>query len=145
MMDTPVQDLLLSNIATQCSLSAHSLVNLLHAQIQSEELVAWWYNISCKYLGPIPFICAANPILDLHTCGSTLLMSRLCSIDDVATSSEFASSWKLCLQCISRYATVSSIAKKSLSLLKASGECLLPDDSALLVSSSILRDTGGYH
>ena len=60
-METPVQDLLLSNIATQCSLSAHSLVNLLHAQIQSEDMVAWWYNISCKYSGLVPYIALLTP------------------------------------------------------------------------------------
>lgn len=47
-MEARVEDLMLSDIATQCALSAHILVTLLNSQIQSKCLVAWWFNISCR-------------------------------------------------------------------------------------------------
>jgi hypothetical protein len=44
-----VQDLILSEIAAQCVLSADSLARCLDMHIRAQNLVAWWYNISCKY------------------------------------------------------------------------------------------------
>ncbi|KAE8383726.1 fungal-specific transcription factor domain-containing protein [Aspergillus bertholletiae] len=107
-----VQDLIVCNIATQCALSAHNLVNLLHTQIQTHNLVAWWYNISY-----------------LHTGGSTLLMARMCTLDNSDLSQEFPRSWELCLQCIARYTGVSSIAARSFWLLQESANRLLPNNT----------------
>lgn len=45
---TRIQDLMLSDIAAQCVLSADRLVRCLDAHIRSQSLVAWWYNIGCK-------------------------------------------------------------------------------------------------
>ncbi|KAJ5636946.1 fungal-specific transcription factor domain-containing protein [Penicillium longicatenatum] len=109
-MEAKVQDLMLSDIATQCASSAHNLIKILDAQISMGSLVAWWYNISY-----------------LHTCGSTLLMAQLSTLNDMALSSQLSGSWDTCLQCISRYAGVSSIAKKSVRLLEKSRQCLLAD------------------
>jgi hypothetical protein len=57
-------------------------------------------------------------------------MAQLCTFNDPAMSSEFASSWKLCLECIFSYTNVSSIAKKSCSLLRDSARHLLPENSS---------------
>jgi hypothetical protein len=46
-----VQDLMLSDIAAQCVLTADALVRCLDTHIRSQSLVAWWYNIGCK---PLP-------------------------------------------------------------------------------------------
>lgn len=43
-----VQDLMQSEIAAQCVLSADSLVRCLATHIHSQSLTAWWYNIGCK-------------------------------------------------------------------------------------------------
>ncbi|OQE43137.1 hypothetical protein PENCOP_c003G04534 [Penicillium coprophilum] len=110
-MEVRVQELMLSDIATQCASSANSLVKLLAAQIHEGNLVAWWYNISY-----------------LHTCGSTLLMAQLSTLNDMALSRELSDSWDLCLRCISRYKRVSSIAEKSARLLEKSRRCLLPEE-----------------
>ncbi|KAL2783210.1 fungal-specific transcription factor domain-containing protein [Aspergillus keveii] len=118
MMDARAQDLVLKDLGTQCALSAHSLVKLLGGQVQSKSLVAWWYNISY-----------------LHTCGSTLLMARVCILKDMAISGDLFRSWELCLQCISRYTSVSSIARKSVRLLKESAKCLISEDTVSRTSS----------
>ncbi|KAL3440787.1 fungal-specific transcription factor domain-containing protein [Aspergillus insuetus] len=112
LMEARAQDLVLTDLATQCALSAHNLVKFLGGQTQSKSLVAWWYNISY-----------------LHTCGSTLLMARLCIFKDMAISNELCRSWELCLQCISRYNGVSSIARKSVRLLKESAKCLIAQET----------------
>ncbi|KAL3464907.1 fungal-specific transcription factor domain-containing protein [Aspergillus heterothallicus] len=112
LMEARAQDLVLTDLATQCALSAHNLVKLLGGQTQRKTLVAWWYNISY-----------------LHTCGSTLLMSRLCDFKDMTIPNQLCRSWELCLQCISRYIGVSSIARKSVRLLKESAKCLIPQET----------------
>ncbi|KAK5659812.1 hypothetical protein OQA88_1024 [Cercophora sp. LCS_1] len=109
-----VQDLTLSEIAAQCVLSADSLVRCLDAHIKSQSLVAWWYNIGY-----------------LHTCGSTLLMGRMCSFSNAVVRREsLAQSLDLCLQSLSQYTALSSIALKSVNLLQESTKRLLPDRAA---------------
>ncbi|CCC05646.1 unnamed protein product [Sordaria macrospora k-hell] len=108
-----VQDLMQSEIAAQCVLSADSLVRCLATHIHSQSLTAWWYNIGY-----------------LHTAGSTLLMGQLCSFGGSAVRPDsLSASWKLCLECISRYTGVSSIANKSYHLLKDSAKHLLSGDN----------------
>ncbi|KAK3897730.1 fungal-specific transcription factor domain-containing protein [Staphylotrichum tortipilum] len=102
-----VQDLMLSDIAAQCVLTADALVRCLDTHIRSHSLVAWWYNIGS---------------------GSTLLMGRLCSFNDAVVKRDaLAASWELCLQSLSRYITLSSIADKSVYLLQESARRLLPE------------------
>ncbi|KAK4199005.1 putative transcriptional activator [Triangularia verruculosa] len=109
-----VQDLMLSDIAAQCVLSADSLVKCLDTHIRSQSLAAWWYNISY-----------------LHTCGSTLLMGQLCSFNEsIVTRESLSASWELCLRCLSRYTGLSSIASKSFHLLQESSKRLLPEKLA---------------
>ncbi|KAK3402693.1 fungal-specific transcription factor domain-containing protein [Sordaria brevicollis] len=108
-----VQDLMQSEIAAQCVVSADSLVRSLDSHIHSHSLTAWWYNIGY-----------------LHTAGSTLLMGQLCSFGGSTVRAEsLAASWRLCLDCILRYTGVSSIANKSYHLLKDSAKRLLSDDN----------------
>ena len=138
---TRIQDLMLSDIAAQCVLSADSLVRCLDAHIRSQSLVAWWYNIGCKYFCPgmqshrpaflhLVARCTGSDWNqpDLHTCGSTLLMGRLCTFNDaVLKQKSLATSWDLCLQSLSRYTGLSSIADKSVHLLQGSSRRLLPN------------------
>ena len=44
----PLQGLVLCNVASQCVHSAQDLVSFLDSEIRSQELLAWWYNVSCK-------------------------------------------------------------------------------------------------
>lgn len=44
-----LHDLMLRNIAPQCLLIAHKMVEFLDADIRSRDLLAWWYNVSCKF------------------------------------------------------------------------------------------------
>ncbi|KAB5580894.1 fungal-specific transcription factor domain-containing protein [Coniochaeta sp. 2T2.1] len=109
-----VQDLMLSDIAAQCVLSADSLVRCLDTYIRAKSLVAWWYNISY-----------------LHTCGSTLLMGRLCNFTGATVKQEsLSATWEVCLRCISQYTGLSSIASKSFHLLKESARRLLPQPAS---------------
>ncbi|KAK4647013.1 uncharacterized protein QC761_121810 [Podospora bellae-mahoneyi] len=105
-----VQDLMLSDIAAQCVLSADSLVKCLDIHIRSQSLAAWWYNISY-----------------LHTCGSTLLMGLLCSFNESVVRRD---SLELCLRRLSQYTALSSIATKSYHLLQESSKRLLPERGA---------------
>ncbi|KAJ5520864.1 fungal-specific transcription factor domain-containing protein [Penicillium fimorum] len=92
----------------QCMLCADKLVKVLDAQIRSQSFVAWWYNVSY-----------------LHTSGSTILMGQLCAFDDESRTDQlFSESWDLCLQNLSRYTVLSTIAKKSFYLLQESAESL---------------------
>lgn len=61
-MEARVQDLMLSDMAAQCVLSAHNLVKFLDAQIHFQSMVAWWYNISCE-LPKIMYILHSRPYL----------------------------------------------------------------------------------
>ncbi|KAK4447154.1 fungal-specific transcription factor domain-containing protein [Podospora aff. communis PSN243] len=99
-----VQDLMLSDIAAQCVLSADSLVKALDVHIRSRRLIAWWYNVSCN----------------------TLLMGRLCSFaHNVVRPDSVTASWELCLASLSRYKTLSTVASKSYHLLQESARRLL--------------------
>lgn len=74
---------------------------------------------------------------DLHACGSTLLMGRLCSFDDSNVRREsLSASWKLCLECLSRYTGLSSVANKSFCLLQESARRPLPQDQQILLPLS---------
>ncbi|KAK4171980.1 putative transcriptional activator [Triangularia setosa] len=114
-----IQDFMLSDIAAQCVLSADSLVQCLDIHIRSQSLVAWWYNISY-----------------LHTCGSTLLMGQLCSFNEsVVKRGSLSASWEVCLQCLSGYTGLSSIASKSFHLLQESSRRLLPERTASIAQN----------
>lgn len=54
-------------------------------------------------------------------------MGQLCTFTGSTVLDEpLASSWELCLRCLSRYTGLSSIAKKSFHLLEESAKRLLP-------------------
>jgi hypothetical protein len=116
---------MLSGIAAQCVLSAQSLVRCLDTYIKTGNLAAWWYNISCECLA---LAIVPRLIADLHTCGSVLLMGQLCSFDDSLVNREsLTASWELCLRCLSRYTSLSSIATNSFNLLQESARRLLAE------------------
>ncbi|KAF9894111.1 hypothetical protein FE257_009084 [Aspergillus nanangensis] len=108
-----VEDLMLADVAAQCVYSAVTLIKFLDAQIRCHTLVAWWYNISY-----------------LHTCGSTLLMSRLCHFTNPDVLEDSSTIWDVCLRCISCYTGLNSIAYRSYHLLQDSAKRLLPNDSS---------------
>lgn len=73
---------------------------------------------------------------DLHTSGSTILIGRLCTFDDRRMPYEsLLTSWNLCLQYLSHYNEVSSVAKKSSHLLKQSAKRLVSKNHQLTVST----------
>ena len=47
-MEARLQELMLSDIASQCVLFAVQLNNFLSTQIQTQGFACWWYNISCQ-------------------------------------------------------------------------------------------------
>ncbi|KAL2140209.1 hypothetical protein VTI28DRAFT_4095 [Corynascus sepedonium] len=64
-------------------------------------------------------------------------MGRLCSFDNSNVRRESLSvSWKLCLECLSRYTGLSSVANKSFCLLQESARRLLPQDQQILLPLS---------
>ncbi|KAH7038961.1 fungal-specific transcription factor domain-containing protein [Macrophomina phaseolina] len=121
--EAKLEDVLLFSIAAQCIICAQSLVAFLNTQIQSQKLLAWWYDVSY-----------------LHSSASTLLMGLLCTFNDGSVSQKsISASWELGLQCLSRYTGASIIAKKSFSLLQESAKFLLPNtcNDDLVINSSV--------
>lgn len=44
-VDAPLEVMVLQNIAEQCVRSAQRLAEFLDAEIRSQDLIAWWYNV----------------------------------------------------------------------------------------------------
>ncbi|KAH6698494.1 fungal-specific transcription factor domain-containing protein [Leptodontidium sp. MPI-SDFR-AT-0119] len=108
-MEAGVSDSVLSSFASQTVLNACSFVTFLALGIGSHNFTCWWDNIGY-----------------LHTCGSTILIARLCQFDDPRiTDDSLSTSWGLCVQYLSRYTGVSIIAKRSSQLLRESAKRLL--------------------
>ncbi|OQV07336.1 Fungal specific transcription factor domain-containing protein [Cladophialophora immunda] len=101
-----LKDSVISDIAAQCVLLAVELVEFLTTQIQTDSFICWWYNIHY-----------------LHTSGSTILLGRLCTFHDGAVlPASLSSSWELCLQYLTRYENLSSVAQRSSQLLRESAK-----------------------
>lgn len=67
-------------------------------------------------------------------------MGRLCTFNDaVLKQTSLAASWNLCLQSLSRYTGLSSIADKSVNLLQGSLRRLLPEKEKVKLSSPMVR------
>lgn len=47
--NTRLEDIVLCNVASQCVASAQRLIAFLGTEIQSQDFLAWWYNVSCKW------------------------------------------------------------------------------------------------
>ncbi|CAI4214305.1 unnamed protein product [Parascedosporium putredinis] len=106
----PLEDLMLRNVAPQCLLVSQKMVEFLDEQIRSRDFIAWWYNVSY-----------------LHSAASTLFVGHLCrGIDDIISASALSASYELSVQCLSRYTSLSSIAKKSVQLLREGSKRLFP-------------------
>lgn len=120
---------MLHNIAEQCVRSAQRLVEFLHGEIRLQDFVAWWYNVSRRQLTALPDgDCPTYFEADLHSCGSTILIGRLCTFGEESGLDEpLSTAWDLCLQGLSRYAVVSSISRKSLCLLREYSWSILPN------------------
>ncbi|WKT42107.1 hypothetical protein QSH57_006913 [Fusarium oxysporum f. sp. vasinfectum] len=107
-LEVSVEDLVVSSIASQCVLSAQGLISFLEDETQSKGCQAWWYNV--RYL---------------HCSASIMLLAQLCNFGD---GSSFRQSPKTfleqCLQCLSNYKELSSVARKSIKLLKDASESL---------------------
>jgi hypothetical protein len=57
-VEAKLEDLVVSNIATQCVLCAQASVKLLSNEIHKQSLKAWWYNVNCKWPSPVkPTLC----------------------------------------------------------------------------------------
>ncbi|EWZ84227.1 hypothetical protein FOWG_12041 [Fusarium oxysporum f. sp. lycopersici MN25] len=107
-LEVSVEDLVVSSIASQCVLSAQGLTSFLEDETQSKGCQAWWYNV--RYL---------------HCSASIMLLAQLCNFGD---GSSFRQSPKAlleqCLKCLSNYKELSSVARKSIKLLKDAYESL---------------------
>ncbi|PCD42918.1 hypothetical protein AU210_005442 [Fusarium oxysporum f. sp. radicis-cucumerinum] len=107
-LEVSVEDLVVSSIASQCVLSAQGLASFLEDETQSKGCQAWWYNV--RYL---------------HCSASIMLLAQLCNFGD---GSSFRQSPKAlleqCLKCLSNYKELSSVARKSIKLLKDAYESL---------------------
>lgn len=104
--------MLISSIAIQCVID--SLIKFLNSELRSQNLVAWWYDVSCKCQDRQFDQDHADRVLhtDLHSCASTLLMTRLCIFSDSSfTDESLSASWDLCLQCLSGYTEITLIAR----------------------------------
>lgn len=67
-------------------------------------------------------------------------MGRLCTFNDaVLKQTSLAASWDLCLQSLSRYTGLSSIADKSMHLLQGSLRRLLPEREKVKLTSPTER------
>ncbi|KAL5601549.1 hypothetical protein FOBRF1_009082 [Fusarium oxysporum] len=107
-LEVSVEDLVVSSIASQCVLSAQGLISFLEDETQSKGCQAWWYNV--RYL---------------HCSASIMLLAQLCNFGD---GGSFRQSPKAlleqCLKCLSNYKELSSVARKSIKLLKDASESL---------------------
>ena len=64
--------------------------------------------------------------LVLHTCGSTILMGKTCNFPDASfTTDSLAAGWGTCLKNLEGYTRLSSVARKSYSLLRQSAKRLV--------------------
>ncbi|KAF3003820.1 hypothetical protein E8E14_001344 [Neopestalotiopsis sp. 37M] len=103
-----VSNVVLSGMAAQCLECTLSLVKLLGTNIESHEFTCWWDNISY-----------------LYTCATTILMGKNCHFQGGQISEKsLVSNWSMCLQYLSEYAKISSIAEKSSRLLQESAKQL---------------------
>jgi hypothetical protein len=97
------------------------LVHFLNDRIETENFNCWWYNISSKSACLYSRTENLHVVLVLYTCGSTILMGRYCDMKcgGIATGTEALTfAWDLCLQRLTHYSEMSSIAKKSASVLR---------------------------
>lgn len=80
----------------------------------------------------------------LHTCGSNLLMARMCIFTEARFTNEFLTSrWNMCLKGLERYTGLSSIARKSLYLLRHSAKRLIsPSRAPAYAGRPFGQDTG---
>ncbi|KAH6698505.1 fungal-specific transcription factor domain-containing protein [Leptodontidium sp. MPI-SDFR-AT-0119] len=107
-MQDKFQDYILSSTAAECVVSAQSLIDWLETNLSASSLPAWWHSI-CH----------------LYTCGSVILMAQQCRLpSSCVLRRPLSESWDQCLKCLSRYAKFSSVAHKSLELLRASARIL---------------------
>ena len=122
-LESDVQELALIKISSQCAALGVDLINLLEAE--TAVLTVWSVNIDCKF-ETARIALADSDLVDLYTCGTTLLMARSCSLEDNALSDEsLRQAWRSCLARLEQYASVSNVARNSLYFLKASAKQLL--------------------
>lgn len=115
------------DIASQCVRSAADMIEFLGSGIEAESFSCWWYNINSKYLVLLyhrftpskVYRCTDVPAFlpVLYSSGTTLLMGQYCRLDGPDHQS-IADKWNHCLECLSRYYSLSSIAEKSSKVLR---------------------------
>jgi hypothetical protein len=111
-----------SRIASHCVLSAQALITFLNSETQFKWCPAWWYNVRCKWLSHTHryiFSSRAIDAIDLHCSASIILLAQLCNFDDGSSFEQLPATFlEQCLQCLSNYEELSSVARKSIKLLK---------------------------